>query len=258
MLVKYFSRWIGTATAGAQAGTEHSSSAASIEEGSGGLAPELDAASGRECSKAVAPPDVAAEAQRVERAWHQHLKQSRSAQSEVQNSENSANPADRQHSSSGGTSDIAANTPPTAASHPHGLQLQIEPVHMPQQATPSCSNEAPLATTHSSPQQLQPPLALLAYNLCKVFKGLHGKPDVKAVSGVSLAIQRNECFGLCGPSGGGKTTTLLMLQGGALPGCATAVLCICIYSWRPLKLSHKSDPNALCFLSLCSNLFLHH
>lgn len=66
------------------------------------------------------------------------------------------------------------------------------------------------------PPSLQPPPAppaLLAHNLCKVFKGPKGQPDHHAVSELSLVIERNECFGLCGPSGGGKTTTLLMLQG---------------------------------------------
>jgi len=37
--------------------------------------------------------------------------------------------------------------------------------------------------------------------------------DVVAVDGLSLIVQRGECFGLLGPNGAGKTTTLKMLSG---------------------------------------------
>jgi ABC-2 type transport system ATP-binding protein len=38
-------------------------------------------------------------------------------------------------------------------------------------------------------------------------------PDVKAVDGLELLVQRNECFGLLGPNGAGKTTTIEILEG---------------------------------------------
>jgi ABC-2 type transport system ATP-binding protein len=38
-------------------------------------------------------------------------------------------------------------------------------------------------------------------------------PDVKAVAGLELLVQRNECFGLLGPNGAGKTTTIEILEG---------------------------------------------
>ena len=37
--------------------------------------------------------------------------------------------------------------------------------------------------------------------------------DVVAVSGLSLEVQRGECFGLLGPNGAGKTTTIEILEG---------------------------------------------
>jgi ABC-2 type transport system ATP-binding protein len=37
--------------------------------------------------------------------------------------------------------------------------------------------------------------------------------DVVAVDGLSLAIERGECFGLLGPNGAGKTTTIEILEG---------------------------------------------
>src|SRR6185369_7398400 len=38
-------------------------------------------------------------------------------------------------------------------------------------------------------------------------------PDVKAVDGLDLVIERGECFGLLGPNGAGKTTTIEILEG---------------------------------------------
>ncbi len=38
-------------------------------------------------------------------------------------------------------------------------------------------------------------------------------PDVKAVDGIDLFVERNECFGLLGPNGAGKTTTIEVLEG---------------------------------------------
>ena len=42
-------------------------------------------------------------------------------------------------------------------------------------------------------------------------------PDVKAVDGLDLFVERNECFGLLGPNGAGKTTTVEMLEGLTVP-----------------------------------------
>jgi ABC-2 type transport system ATP-binding protein len=41
--------------------------------------------------------------------------------------------------------------------------------------------------------------------------------DVKAVDGLDLSIERNECFGLLGPNGAGKTTTIEILEGLTVP-----------------------------------------
>src|SRR5918996_4689663 len=37
--------------------------------------------------------------------------------------------------------------------------------------------------------------------------------DVVAVDGLSLDVERGECFGLLGPNGAGKTTTIEILEG---------------------------------------------
>jgi len=52
---------------------------------------------------------------------------------------------------------------------------------------------------------------LEAVDLVKVF------PGVRAVDGVSINVERGQCFGLLGPNGAGKTTTMEMLEGISSP-----------------------------------------
>ncbi|HEX7505641.1 MAG TPA: ABC transporter ATP-binding protein [Polyangia bacterium] len=66
-------------------------------------------------------------------------------------------------------------------------------------------------------QQASTP-AVLCRGLRKVYDGKHGlfrkpSPAVVAVDGLDLLIERGECFGLLGPNGSGKTTTVEMLEG---------------------------------------------
>jgi len=55
------------------------------------------------------------------------------------------------------------------------------------------------------------PQAISCRSLKKYFS------DVKAVDGLDLFIEKNECFGLLGPNGAGKTTTIEILEGLATP-----------------------------------------
>jgi ABC-2 type transport system ATP-binding protein len=60
--------------------------------------------------------------------------------------------------------------------------------------------------------------AVTCHRLRKVYDGKHGifrkpSPPVVAVDGLDLTIRRGECFGLLGPNGSGKTTTVEMIEG---------------------------------------------
>jgi len=52
------------------------------------------------------------------------------------------------------------------------------------------------------------PAAIQCRDLRKTYDG-----KVEAVRGLNLEIQAGECFGLLGPNGGGKTTTIEILEG---------------------------------------------
>jgi len=45
-------------------------------------------------------------------------------------------------------------------------------------------------------------------NLVKVYPGPGNAPDIRAIDGIDLSVERGEIFGLLGPNGAGKTTTV--------------------------------------------------
>jgi len=55
--------------------------------------------------------------------------------------------------------------------------------------------------------------AIETFSLTKVFSDLWGRNKVYAVADLNLRIRENEVFGLLGPNGSGKTTTLKVLLG---------------------------------------------
>lgn len=50
-------------------------------------------------------------------------------------------------------------------------------------------------------------------NLTKVYKGFWTKQKVTALNGLNLTVKKGEIFGLLGPNGSGKTTTVKLLLG---------------------------------------------
>src|SRR6059058_4592186 len=54
-------------------------------------------------------------------------------------------------------------------------------------------------------------------NLTKVYRDFWGRPKVQALKALDLQIYKGEIFGLLGPNGSGKTTTIKLLLGLLFP-----------------------------------------
>lgn len=54
-------------------------------------------------------------------------------------------------------------------------------------------------------------------NLSKIYRDFWGRKKVQAVKSLSMDVQKGEVFGLLGPNGSGKTTTMKMLLGLLFP-----------------------------------------
>jgi ABC-2 type transport system ATP-binding protein len=59
-------------------------------------------------------------------------------------------------------------------------------------------------------------------NLSKVYRDFWGRAKVRALKSLSLDVQRGEIFGLLGPNGSGKTTTIKLLLGLLFPSSGDA------------------------------------
>ena len=55
--------------------------------------------------------------------------------------------------------------------------------------------------------------AIETFSLTKIFSDWWGRSRVYAVDDLNLQVRQNEVFGLLGPNGSGKTTTIKMLLG---------------------------------------------
>lgn len=66
--------------------------------------------------------------------------------------------------------------------------------------------------------------AIAIRDLQKTFPASGGSREKVAVRGLTLAIERGECFGLLGPNGAGKSTTLNILTGFLEPTDGTAIV----------------------------------
>ena len=61
-------------------------------------------------------------------------------------------------------------------------------------------------------------------NLTKVYRDFWGRKKVEALRSLNLTVRRGEIFGLLGPNGSGKTTTLKLLLGLLFPTSGEALL----------------------------------
>ena len=64
--------------------------------------------------------------------------------------------------------------------------------------------------------------AIETENLTKTYTDFRGRPKAKALKDLSLTIKKGEVFGLLGPNGSGKTTTIKLLLGLIFPTSGTA------------------------------------
>ena len=61
-------------------------------------------------------------------------------------------------------------------------------------------------------------------NLSKVYRDFWGREKVRALKALDLEVQRGEIFGLLGPNGSGKTTTLKLILGLLFPTAGEALV----------------------------------
>lgn len=64
---------------------------------------------------------------------------------------------------------------------------------------------------------MTPEVLLETRNLTKVYRDFWGRPKVLALKALDLRVNRGEIFGLLGPNGSGKTTTIKLLLGLLFP-----------------------------------------
>lgn len=71
---------------------------------------------------------------------------------------------------------------------------------------------------------MQSEVVVLTRNLTKVYRDFWGRQKVRALKALDLEIRRGEVFGLLGPNGSGKTTTIKLLLGLLFPTSGEALV----------------------------------
>ena len=89
--------------------------------------------------------------------------------------------------------------------------------------TPSSTTTAADAPSPAKGSAAQEPI-VVARSLSKVYRDFWGRQKVRALKALDLTIQRGEIFGLLGPNGSGKTTTIKLLLGLLFPTSGQALV----------------------------------
>src|SRR3972149_551402 len=69
---------------------------------------------------------------------------------------------------------------------------------------------------------MQSDVVIETRNLTKIYRDFWGREKVKALKALDLEVYRGEVFGLLGPNGSGKTTTIKLLLGLLFPTSGNA------------------------------------
>jgi len=80
---------------------------------------------------------------------------------------------------------------------------------------------APLA---ANPRPVDDQVVIETRNLSKVYRDFWGRQKVRALKSLDLQVRRGEIFGLLGPNGSGKTTTIKLLLGLLFPTGGEALI----------------------------------
>ena len=71
---------------------------------------------------------------------------------------------------------------------------------------------------------MQSEVVIETRNLTKVYRDFWGRQKVRALKALDLEVRRGEIFGLLGPNGSGKTTTIKLLLGLLFPTSGQALV----------------------------------
>src|SRR5271154_2716766 len=71
---------------------------------------------------------------------------------------------------------------------------------------------------------MSPDVVIETRNLSKVYRDFWGRQKVRALKALDLEVRRGEIFGLLGPNGSGKTTTIKLLLGLLFPPSGQALV----------------------------------
>src|ERR1700674_3785658 len=80
------------------------------------------------------------------------------------------------------------------------------------------------ATTGPAGPAVSTDVVVETRNLSKVYRDFWGRQKVRALKALDLTIHRGEIFGLLGPNGSGKTTTIKLLLGLLFPTSGQALV----------------------------------
>ena len=78
------------------------------------------------------------------------------------------------------------------------------------------------APTRSRPERGE--VIIETRNLSKIYRDFWGRQKVQALKALDLEVQQGEVFGLLGPNGSGKTTTIKLLLGLLFPSSGEAIV----------------------------------